>query len=390
MSGPDRPVGVVAICAACIGLGAALGFIPGFVATALRDDLGISKGQVGLLVGLHFGCTGVGSILGGRLTERFGARNAVIADMAAVMVAAAFAAAIGSYWSLLVAAAMSGSGYALVNAGTNVAMAHAVSSQRRTLAMSIKTAGVPAMAAITAALGPSIANRLSWQHLLWGVAATAAVAGIAAALVLENDRPEKDRSAPTERLPAGFVWFPIGAFLLIAGSQPLYSWLVAYLEQSLDASPGTAGGISAVASVLGVLAMVLSALRSDRLGADRRIPLIAALLIANAAAIALVLLATQFGLALAVLGAVLGTAVQLSAIGTMHATIVDRAPRAVARATGATMTGYYLGALVSPTAFGIIADATDTFTWSWSITIALLALAIPAWLAAGRVAIVET
>lgn len=51
------------------------------------------------------------------------------------------------------------------------------------------------------------------------------------------------------------------------------------------------------------------------------------------------------------------------------------------------MTGYYLGALVSPTAFGILADATDTYTWSWVATIALLVLAIPAWFAAGRVAV---
>ena len=72
----------------------------------------------------------------------------------------------------------------------------------------------------------------------------------------------------------------------------------------------------------------------------------------------MVLLADAIGLALAIVGTVIGIAVQLSAIGTMHATIVDRAPGAVARATGWTMTGYYLGALVSPTAFGVVADVT--------------------------------
>lgn len=371
-------------------MGAALGFIPGFVATALRDDLGISKGQVGFLVGLHFGCTGLGSILGGRLTDRFGARNAVIADMAAVAVAASIAAAIGSYWSLLVAAVLSGTGYALVNAGTNVAMAKAVSSRRRTLAMSLKTAGVPAMAAITAAIGPWVANRWSWQHLLWGTAATAVLSGAVAAVVLENDRPERLAATSVARteLPRGFVWFPIGAFLLIAGSQPMYSWLVPYVEQALETTAGTAGVISAAASAIGVATMVLSALRSDRIGPDRRISLVNALLAANTVALTLVLAAQRFGLALAVVGAVIGTATQLSAIGTMHATLVDRAPGAVARATGATMTGYYLGALVSPTAFGVIADATDSFTWSWLVTIALLVLAIPAWALASRVPIV--
>ena len=117
--------------------------------------------------------------------------------------------------------------------------------------------------------------------------------------------------------------------------------------------------------------------------------LIVALLLLNAAAITMVLLGDAIGLGFAIAGTVIGISVQLSAIGTMHATIVDRAPGAVARATGWTMTGYYLGALVSPTAFGVVADATDTFTWSWIGTIVLLLLAVPAWLAAGRVAILE-
>ena len=383
---------VVAICSICSGLGAALGFLPGFIATTFRDDLGISKGQVGLLVGLYFGCTGLGSIMGGRLTDRFGARAVVVADMVSVTIAGAFAAAVGTYWSLLVAAIIGGSGYALVNAGTNVAMAHAVPIRRRTLAMSVKTAGVPAMAAITAAVGPWAANRWSWQHVIWALVILTILAAVGAGLILGNDRNGEvgGDTGSLVPLPTGFIWFPVGAFLLIAGSQPMYSWVVPYLEQSLDASPSVAGGISAVASAVGVVVMIFSALRSDRTGADSRVALIVVLLFANAGAILMVLLADAIGLALAIVGTVIGIAVQLSAIGTMHATIVDRAPGAVARATGWTMTGYYLGALVSPTAFGVVADVTDTFTWSWMATIALLLLAVPAWRAAGRVAIVET
>ena len=33
------------------------------------------------------------------------------------------------------------------------------------------------------------------------------------------------------RLPRGFLWYPIAAFLLVGGSQPLYSWMVAYLNR---------------------------------------------------------------------------------------------------------------------------------------------------------------
>ena len=379
---------MIGISAACLGLGAALGFIPGFIATTLRDDLGISKGQVGLLVGLYFGCTGVGSVLGGRLTDRFGARRVVVADMMTVAAAAVFSALVGTYWSLLVAAVVGGAGYALVNAGTNVAVAATVLPERRTLAMSVKTAGVPAMAAIAAALGPDAASRWSWQHISWAVAALALAAGIGAQVLLGDERASTGPSGSTD-LPPGFMWFPVAAFLLIAGSQPMYSWVVPYLEQSLEATPRVAGGISASASGVGVVAMIVSAVRSDRVGAARRVSVIIGLLVANAIAVCLLVLGDVAGLAVAALGALIGTGVQLSAIGTMHATIVDRAPGAVARATGLTMTGYYLGALVSPTAFGLIADATGSFTWSWIATVGLLLMAIPAWSAAGRVAIVE-
>lgn len=386
---PTSAVSVVAIAAMCMGLGASLGFTPGFIATALRDDLDISRGEVGLLVSLYFGCTGVGSIMGGRMTDRFGARAVVVLDMAAVAAAAVLSAAVGTYWSLLVAAVIGGTAYALVNAGTNVAIARSVPQRRRTLAMSIKTAGVPLMAAIAAALGPVSANRWSWQHISAAIAVFAVVGGVGAALVLADDRPDRRDTQPSKQLPAGFVWFPIGAFLLIAGSQPLYSWVVPYLEQSLDASPGVAGGISSAASAAGVGVMVLNGLRTDRIGAELRVRRIIVLLAINVVATAMVLAGDAIGIALVAVGTIVGISVQLSAIGTMHATIVDRAPGAVARATGWTMTGYYLGALFSPAAFGALADLTDTFAYSWAATIVLLLLAIPAWATAGKVTIVD-
>lgn len=368
-----------------VGMGASLGFIPGFLATALRDDLGISRGEVGLLVSVYFGCTGLGSILGGRLTDRFGARFVVVFDMLLVIVVALLVALVGRYWAWLVAAVVAGTGYALANAGTSVAIARSTPARRRTLAMSMRTAGVPIMASITAGVGPYAADRWSWQAIIWVAVGAGVVTAAAAALVLEPHHPAPDQQAESRSLPPGFAWFAIAAFLLIAGSQPLYSWTVAYLEQSLDASPGRAGGVIAIASGVGVCFMILNALRADRLGPEQRIGRIVVLVAINAAATILVLGGLVAGITIVLFGAVIGIAAQLASIGTMHATIVDRAPAAVARATGVTMTGYYLGVLVSPAAFGALADVTNTFAWSWLATIVFLLLAIPAWLLAGRV-----
>ena len=376
---------MVAVSALCVGLGASLGFIPGFVATTLRDDLSISRGQVGLLVSLHFGCTGFGSILGGRITDAFGARAVIVTDMLIVAMSATFAAVVGQYWALLVAAVTAGSAYSLVNAGTNVAIGRSIPPQRRTMAMSIKTAGVPLMAMIAAATGPAVGARFGWQPIVIAIAVIALAAAVAAGLTFADDRPAPAAQRTKASLPAGFGWFSLGAFLLIAGSQPLYSWLVAYLEQSLDASPGVAGGVSAMASACGVAIMIASARFADREAPDARLRRLILLIGINIVGTLLVLVGAFAGIAVAAFGAVIGVSAQLAAIGTMHAVVVDRAPLAVARATGVTMTGYYIGALASPAAFGALADATDTFTWSWTATVLLLVLAAPVWMIAGGV-----
>jgi predicted MFS family arabinose efflux permease len=375
---------LVVVSALCLGVGASLGFIPGFIATTLRDDLGISRVQVGLLVSVHFGCTGLGSVLAARLTETFGARIVIVADMVIVAVSALFGAAVGQYWGLLVVAVVAGAAYSLINVGTNVAIGRAVPATRRTTAMSIKTAGVPLMAVVAGGAGPIVAAEFGWRFILVAIACVAAAAATIATLTFQDDRPTSVTQRTEAALPSGFYWFPIGAFLLIAGSQPLYSWTIAYLEQSLDAAPGLAGGISAGASAIGIVIMIANARVADREGPEARLRRLILLIAINAAATLLVLVGELFGIAVVAIGVVVGIGAQLAAIGTMHAAVVDRAPHAVARATGVTMTGYYIGALASPAAFGALADATDTFAWSWGATTALLVVALPVWAIAGR------
>ena len=380
------PAGVrlVSVSALCVGMGASLGFLPGFLATSLRDDLGIGRGQVGVLVSLHFGCTGIGSVFGGRLTERFGARIVIIADMAIVAAAATFSAVIGEYWALLVAAVFAGFAYSLVNAGTNVAVGRAIPLSRRTTAMSLKTAGVPLMAVVAGGAGPPIASAVGWEPVVAVTALVAAVTAVIAGLTFADDRPPPMEKRTKVPLPAGFYWYPVGAFLLIAGSQPLYSWTIAYLEQALGAAPGLAGGVSAGASACGVVIMILSARSADKEGPEARLRRLVVLIGINCVGTVLVLVGEFTGIAVVALGAVIGIGAQLAAIGTMHAAVVDRAPDAIASATGITMTGYYVGALASPVAFGLLADATGTFAWSWGATIVLLLAALPVWVMAGQ------
>ena len=141
----------------------------------------------------------------------------------------------------------------------------------------------------------------------------------------------------------------------------------------------------AIASFIGVIVMICNGVWADRLGELKRIPLVMLLLSVSALSVCLVILGTVLGTFVVVIGLTLGVSTQLAAIGTMHAAVIDKAPKSVGRATGITMTGYYLGALVTPAGFGLLVDISDTYIYSWLATLVILIAAVGAWHRAGKV-----
>ncbi|MBC95313.1 hypothetical protein CL649_00355 [bacterium] len=380
-----REKSVVAVSAGAVGIGASLGFFPGFLATVLSQELLVSKGKVGLIVGIYFGATGLGSILAGKITERIGPRTSIVIDMAIVACCSFLIAAIGTYSIWVISSVLAGAAYGLSNTGTNVVIGKVIGAEKRTLAMSVKTSGVPLMAALAAAIGPWSAEQWKWEHILLVNGGVAVCVGISAFFILPNLALHSVEQSNDKALPSSFYWFGIASFLLIAGSQPLYSWIVSYLEDSLDASSGFAGAVTSLACFFGVLAMICNGFFADRVGAENRVKLLMALLFSSSIAVVLVSLGPTLGIELVIIGAIVGVSTQLSAIGTMHACIVDKAPFSVSRATGITMTGYYLGALASPPLFGFVVDWTESFAYSWLGTTALLFAAVFAWQRVGRI-----
>ncbi len=369
---PQTTVGrgptVVVASMLALGIGSSLGFFPGYYVAAVRDDLGVSRAQVGLLVSLHFGCTGLGSILGARITEKIGTRTAVIVDQLMVAVAAWAAALLDSYAALVGAAVFAGFGYALANAATNEAVAASVPETRRTLALAAKTSGVPTIALISAVLVPWASDRWSWNIILMIAGTLAAVTALLSASIIPDIRASRQRARRQGSiLPRGFWWFAVSAFFLIGSSQPLFSWVVPYLDEGLGTSKPVAGAIAGAAAGLGAVCMSLTALRADLLGRTRRVPLIVGLCSILTASNLVVMSGLTLGLVVATVGILVGFVAQLAAIGIMHAAVVDRASHAVARATGVTMTGYYFGALATPVSFGALVDWLGTYTWAWLV-----------------------
>ena len=358
-----------------MGLGCSPAFLYGYLGPEIRTDLDLSRGGLGLLIGIFYGLTGVGSLLAARFTERLGARRCIVFDQ--FLVAGCLVATVvsGSFLMLALAAGLAGAGYALANAGTSMAVAATAPPGRAGQDLTVKTAGVPMMATLLALAGPSAGAAIGWQGVavaLAGLAVLTAVSGLfvlpARGIVVPGT---PDRARETRRLPRGFVLLPVAAFLFIGGSQPLLSWLVLSLTDA-GVSATTAGLVSAAGTGTGVVAMVLVSRLSDRAGPRRRGLVAAGLALVAVVGVLLLWGASGGPLVLVVGGAVLGLFGNLAGASTIHAVVVDRVPWAVGRAIGLMSTGYFLGALVAPWAFGAAADATGGYDASWAGCVAAL------------------
>jgi len=184
---------------------------------------------------------------------------------------------------------------------------------------------------------------------------------------LPDERVPLTRSRESVPLPRSFLWFPVASFFLVGGSQPLYSWIVPYLAEGLGVPVALAGRIFAGALALSIAVMLNFARRSDRLGSEHRIKGMVLLSVLCCLGVLLTLSGTWLGPSIAIIGVFIGIGAQLGVIGNLHAAIADRAPHAVGRASGVTMTGYYFGALISPVGFGLLVDYTETYVLSWSL-----------------------
>lgn len=363
------------------------GFLFGLLAPVLAGS-GVGRTAAGVLVGLFFGATGLGSVAAGRLTERIGARAAVVADLSVLACGLLVAAAVGEYAALAVVAVVCGAGYALTNTGTTLAVAAAVPAAARTRVMAVRTAGIPALVVVASLGAGPVAAVTGWRLLLGLLAVPVVLVAAAAWRVLPGTSPPGVRRAVgpgRSGLPVRFGWFPVAAFLLITGSQPVMVWSVSFLGDGLAVPVPTAGLLAALVSVAGVVGVLVMAARSR--GGSARILGSRAAIACAVAALGSLLLAGSVAIGAAgpvvgVLGLVLATVAHLLAVGLLHALVVAAAPAAAARAAGVTMTGYFVGALVSAPVFGAVVD-TRGWATAWIACAALVAAAACAVLRCG-------
>jgi CP family cyanate transporter-like MFS transporter len=362
---------VLVVCTAAMGLGCAPAFVVGYLGPDVRSSLDLTGAQLGLLIGLFYGGTGLTSMATSRLIDPLGARLCIVADQALVAVVLAAAALAPAFGTLAAASVLAGAGYAFANAGTSVAVTSVSRPDQAGTAVAVKTAGIPLGATVLALAGLPLAGVVGWEGVALGMATLLAANAVAGLFLLPRDRRGRGTgTAPATRapLPARFGWVVLASFFYVLGSQPLFSWLVITLVDA-GVTRGTAGAISATGTATGAVVMVLAARRADRAGPRRRALTAAAVAGTAVTGTALVWAGSHLALAVLVVGAVIAILADLTGSGFAHGVAIDRAPHAVGRATAVMSSGYYLGALVSPLVFGAAADLTGSYDASWAVTV---------------------
>jgi len=155
-------------------------------------------------------------LLGGALSERLGARRALLVGLSLFALAAAAGAASRSTLGLCGARALSGLGTALMTPASLAAIRHGFEGARRARAIAIWTASFAAAAALGPVLGAELLERWGWRVLLLANAPFAALAALGVLSQVSSAAPR--RRAPLDLLGAALGLCGTAGLMLAATS----------------------------------------------------------------------------------------------------------------------------------------------------------------------------
>ena len=354
------------------------------MAPAIKEDLGLTFAEFGLLVTAYSLGQVTGSLPAGNLTDRIGVGWALVIAHGFLIVSALTLAQSTGLSLALVAMLIAGWGYAIVNPATAKGVFEAFPASRRATAMGVKQTGVPIGGVIAAAAG-SMVTVVAWQMVTLGVAVVTVFGALACLPIVERPNPRRE-PAQTKRFAgfgeilrdANFGRFVGANFLYNFGQYNFFSYLTLFMRDVAMLSQELAGLCYGVAQVTSVSARLGWGAVSDFLFGGRRKGLTIALGITAALFLGLMaLIEPRYGLVAGLaLSALLGLTIA-SYAPLMQAMAVEAVPHRLAgSAIGYNMVGTSLGAIVAPPVFGYILDLTASFGNGWMITAGVVALGV--------------
>lgn len=351
-------------------VGALPAWLLGALAVLVREDLDATRSDLGFASAGFFLTSAVGSLGGGRLSQRVGPHLATMIGVLLSALALGGMAVLADTWLVLVGFLLVGGiANGLSQPATNLAVSELIALEHQGVAYGIKQASIP-MGTLFAGLAvPIVAANYGWR-ISYVVAALLALVTLWA-VRLRKDSWSSSAGArePKVRLLEGrLVLVTLGAMAAGATATAMVTFMVESITAA-GVSPSGAGWILVAGSIAGVVARVMWGVVADARHTEE-LRTVAFLLACGAAAMALLAISSNPFMILVATLVAFGAGWGWS--GLFNLAIVRDYPLAAGAATGATQAGIFVGAVAGPAGFGIVVDRYG-FQVAWMAAAVIMA-----------------
>jgi len=333
------------------------------MAPFLRDRLGLTLGETGVLISASLGGSVLSLVPWGYATDVFGERLVLVAGVGVCGAALLLDAAAHSFWPILALLLVAGLAGASVQSASGRAVMAAFPSHQRGLALGIRQTAIPISGfLVSLALPPIVrAGGVGWGFATMGIASLAAAA--VGGAILRDVPPQGDDAGGLPPLRDRQVWrIAFGSALVVAPQMCVVGFMVLLLHDHRGLDEGRAAAVLAVVQLLGIAARVAAGRWSDVVG-SRLAPLrVIAVVDAVAVVVCAAVLDAPLSLLLPVL-VVTGT-LSMSWNGLAFAAAIEHAGhRRSGVAIGLQQSVLNGFGAVYPGLFGVLVGATS---WRWA------------------------
>ena len=376
---PPRPYRWAVLAAGTASQASLLALLTGLavLAPALRDELGLSLTEVGVLIAAPWLGPIATLLPWGLAADRYGERRVLAAGLGACGLLTLPLASTPPFGMFVALLALAGAAGASVNSASGRAVMSWFPRDERGLALGIRQTSTPLGGMIAALALPPIdaAAGLEGAFLFLGLLALAAA--VAGAIVVRDVPGESGAADARSVLGDRRLWRLAGSGgLYLVAQTAVTGFLVLYLHDERDVSTQRAAAALAVIQAAAVVVRIalgrLSDLRADRVGLLRLVGLV------GAATLLLSALVLDGPTALVVLALVVAGTVGMSWNGLSFTVAAELAgPARSGAATGFQQTVLSAtGAVVPP----VFAAGVESTSWSFAFALAAAAPLVGWWL----------
>jgi MFS transporter, ACS family, aldohexuronate transporter len=368
-------------------IGAGAQYAINTLAPFYKDDLGLSRAQVGLFFSaFYLAMTGASSGTGW-LADRFGVRQTTFYGHLLVGLCTVAAAFSPSFQFACVSFFLAGFGYSFLNPASTIGVMTWFDQSERATAMGAKQTGVPAGGVMTAVLAPSLVVVVGWRgalaalgliNLLFAFLFSSLWREPESDLVDHVDRAEGEATSQNPLNAWALLPVSCATAIYLIGQMAVITYVPLYLKDIVGFSPYWASQALALTQAGAMVGRIGWAVASDRLfGGRRKAVLIIIGLLAALSIAALGLMSGDFPYCLLLpILFVAGVSI-VGYQGVSYALIGEIAGRSRTGAGLGMMITINAGAATLATPmFGYIVDYTGSYAVAWQALAATVAIGV--------------